>query len=58
MGLIENLAQQWHQFYDRLQHDIRVLVVDDEPVVSEVVEAILEGAGWQVQNGQSFGLKK
>lgn len=49
VGLIENLAQQWHQFYDRLQHDIRVLVVDDEPVVSEVVEAILEGAGWQVQ---------
>jgi CheY-like chemotaxis protein len=44
----DDIEQGWRLYYEELKSSVRVLVVDDEPVVYEVVEAIFKDVGWQV----------
>lgn len=48
-ALFGGVGQDWRRFYDALRASTRILVVDDEPLVYEVVEAILDGAGFKVE---------
>jgi DNA-binding response OmpR family regulator len=47
--LFDGVGKDWLQFYDGLRTGVSVLVVDDEPVVCRLMEAILAGAGWGVE---------
>ncbi|MBN2495807.1 MAG: response regulator [Deltaproteobacteria bacterium] len=51
--LPEGVGRKWRQYYDSLRASIKVLVVDDEPVVYRVLEAIMEGAGFAVEVAES-----
>lgn len=47
MGLPE-LYKSWREYFDRLLEQVRVLVVEDEPVVADVVKTLLEQENFQV----------
>jgi len=47
--LFDGVGQDWLKFYNELRSGVSVLVVDDEPVVCRLMEAILVGAGWGVE---------
>ena len=49
LGILEGVGQDWRRYYDQLRAETKVLVVDDEPLVYEVVEAILDSAGFEVE---------
>ena len=47
--LFDGVGRDWQQYHEELRTGVSVLVVDDEPVVCRLVEAILAGAGWGVE---------
>ncbi len=51
--LSTGVGRDWRRYYDELRANAKVLVVDDEPLVYEVVEAILDSAGFEVEVAES-----
>jgi CheY-like chemotaxis protein len=51
--LFDGLGRTWRSHLTALRGSVRVLVVDDEPMVHEVVAEILADAGWQVEVAES-----
>ncbi|HOX46183.1 MAG TPA: response regulator [Myxococcota bacterium] len=50
---LAGMGQAWRQHLAELRASVHALVVDDEPIVHEVIAEILRGIGWQVEIAES-----